>query len=107
MQDIFHPDLKDIDLATIFFALSDPIRLRIVRQIGNFNKEYTCAELQPDGIVKSTVSHHFKVLRESGIIYTRIEGTNRFVSLRHDELEARFPGLFTSIINITNADAAL
>lgn len=98
MQDIFHPDIKDIALPNIFSALSDPIRLRIVVQLGSMNGEYTCAELQPDGIAKSTISHHFKVLRESGIIRTRLEGTRRFVSLRKQDLEARFPGLLVTIL---------
>lgn len=98
MQEVFHPDFKDIDLSTIFFALSDPIRLRIVTQLGSSNREYTCAELQPDGISKSTISHHFKVLREAGIIRTRQEGTCRFVSLRDQEFETHFPGLLATII---------
>lgn len=99
MQEVFHPDFEDIDLSTIFFALSDPIRLRIVAQLGSSNREYTCAELQPDGISKSTISHHFKVLREAGIIRTRLEGTCRFVSLRGQEFETHFPGLLPTIIN--------
>ncbi len=107
MQEVFHPDFKDIDLSTIFFALSDPIRLRIVAQLGNSDREYTCAELQPDGISKSTISHHFKVLREAGIIRTRLEGTCRFVSLRGQEFETYFPGLLPTIIkNRTFSPAA-
>jgi DNA-binding transcriptional ArsR family regulator len=104
MQDIFHPDIKDIELPNVFSALSDPIRLRIVAQLGS-DGEHTCAELQPDGITKSTVSHHFKVLRESGIIRTRLEGTRRFVSLRKRDLDARFPGLLVTILALWGSSA--
>ena len=104
MQDIFHPDIKDISLTNVFSALSDPMRLRIVVQLGSMDEEYTCAELQPDGITKSTISHHFKVLRESGIIRTRLEGTRRFVSLRKQDLETRFPGLLTMIFALQSSN---
>jgi DNA-binding transcriptional ArsR family regulator len=54
-------------------------------------------------VAKSTLSHHFKVLREAGITYTRANGTHRLMSLRKDDLEDRFPGLLTSVLNATRA----
>ena len=52
--------------------------------------EQSCGALNIP-IAKSTLSHHFKVLRESGVMYTRLEGTQRFISIREDDLNARFP----------------
>ncbi|MGQ0518162.1 ArsR/SmtB family transcription factor, partial [Bacillus sp. D-CC] len=71
--------------------------------IGGEKMKYT--KLQKAGlnipIAKSTLSHHFKVLRESGVMYTRLEGTQRFISIREDDLNARFPGLLDVIIHAT------
>jgi DNA-binding transcriptional ArsR family regulator len=52
-------------------------------------------------VAKSTLSHHFKVLREAGITHTRANGTHRLMSLRKDDLEGRFPGLLSSVLNAT------
>jgi DNA-binding transcriptional ArsR family regulator len=49
------------------------------------------------------MSHHFKVLREAGLTYTRTDGTKRLMSMRHDELEARFPGLLNSVLHAAKA----
>lgn len=61
--------------------------------------EMTCGAF-PYNIAKSTLSHHFKVLREAGVINTRIEGTQRYICLRTEDLEARFPGLMQAILNV-------
>ena len=49
------------------------------------------------GLTKATRSHHFKVLREAGLTFTRLEGTARYVTLRRAELDARFPGLLDAV----------
>lgn len=85
-----------LDLATILHALSDPIRLRIVAQLADGN-EYTCGSFDLP-IAKSTCSHHFRVLREAGIVAQRIEGKCRFNRIRSDELEQRFPGLLNAVL---------
>ncbi|MBF8191447.1 helix-turn-helix transcriptional regulator [Nonomuraea sp. K274] len=90
------PDLDEIDVATILQALADPTRLRIVRLLDQV-EEATCTAL--DLPVKvSTVSHHVNILRHSGVVSTRIEGTSRPSRLRRDDLERRFPGLLSSIL---------
>ncbi|PYI51429.1 ArsR/SmtB family transcription factor [Paenibacillus flagellatus] len=96
MRTLFHPQMKDVQLSTVFYALSDPVRLGIVARLGREN-ELSCGGFGGDS-PKSTMSHHFKVLRESGVIRTRIEGTQRFISLRHEELEKRFPGLLRAVL---------
>ncbi|HDR4540095.1 TPA: helix-turn-helix transcriptional regulator, partial [Bacillus cereus] len=87
---------NDIRLTTVLDALSDQIRIQIVREIAK-RGEQSCGNVNIP-IPKSTLSHHYKVLRESGITYTRVEGTQRFNSLRTDDLNKRFPGLLDAIL---------
>jgi DNA-binding transcriptional ArsR family regulator len=96
-ESIFEPGREDLDLASVLAALSDPVRLDIIAELHR-RGEAICSTLVPD-IPKSTRSHHLKVLREAGITRTRIEGTERHVSLRYTCLEARFPGVLQSILN--------
>jgi len=55
-------------------------------------------------VSKSTLSHHFKVLREAGVTHTRVNGTHRYVSLRREELEDRFPGVLDSVLEASRAE---
>ncbi len=96
MRELFHPTAEQICLSTVLNALGEPTRLQIVKNLAN-QKETTCACCNID-LPKSALSHHFKVLRESGIINVRIEGKQRFMSIRYDELNSRFPGLLESVI---------
>ena len=77
-------------------ALSDPMRLRIVGELAS-GEERTCKSFDLP-IVKSTCTHHFKVLREAGVIRQRIAGTTRINSLRRDDLDSRFPGLLDAVL---------
>lgn len=96
MRALYHPGKEAISLTTVLYALSDPIRLRIVRNLAK-GEEEACAAFGIN-IPKSSLSHHFRVLRESGITRTRIEGTHRLVSLRREDLDALFPGLFDAVL---------
>ena len=96
MRELFHPSSDQLSLPTILNALSDPVRLRILHNLAG-QCETTCACCNID-LPKSALSHHFKVLREAGLIHVRIEGTQRFLSIRYDDLEQRFPGLLSTII---------
>ncbi|SRR5216683_3182635 len=96
MRSLYHPGKEDIRLATVLYALSDPIRLRIVQNLAE-GVEESCAAFGIT-IPKSSLSHHFRVLRESGVTHTRIEGTHRLVSLRREDLDVLFPGLFDAVL---------
>jgi len=97
MKTLYHPLSEQIKLSSVLYALSDPTRLGIVKNLAAHSGEYCCREFDVS-VAKSTMSHHFRVLRESGIIKVRIEGNQRFVSLRCEDLETRFPGLLKAII---------
>ena len=92
-----HPDCADIDLPVVLHALSDPMRLRIVAELAETGGERSCSSFNLP-IVKSTCTHHFRVLREAGVIRQRVVGTKRVNRLRRAELEDRFPGLLESIL---------
>ena len=98
------PDLDGVSLAAIMAALSDPVRVAIVRELA-CRGEATCGAFEV-GVSKATRSHHFKVLREAGLTRTRAEGTHRHVSLRREEIDARFPGLLGAVLAAAEREAA-
>jgi DNA-binding transcriptional ArsR family regulator len=91
-----HPAREDLELATVLHALSDPMRLRIVAGLA-VESDRTCKSFGLP-VTKSTCTHHFRVLREAGVIRQRLEGTTKLNSLRREDLEARFPGLLDSVL---------
>ncbi len=93
------PSLKKMPLSSIFDALSDPIRLDVI-QVLLRQDEGSCGACKGT-VSKSTMSHHFKVLREAGLIQKREEGTVHYLSLRHEEIEARVPGLLALLAKVT------
>jgi DNA-binding transcriptional ArsR family regulator len=93
----------EADIAAVLQALSDPVRLEIVRQLAA-SQELSCGQLEvPVG--KSTCSHHLKVLSTAGVIAEREEGVRKFMRLRRAELDRRFPGLLDSVLRGLNAPA--
>ena len=92
------PDLADLELVTVLHALGDPVRLEIVQALAG-GGERPCSDLHGvGGITVATLSHHLRVLREAGLTRTRVSGEHRFLSLRLGELEQRFPGMITSVL---------
>jgi DNA-binding transcriptional ArsR family regulator len=90
MKGSYCPNLKKMPLSVLFYALSDPVRIEII-QILLEQDEISCGKCK-SSLSKSTMSHHFKVLREAGLIQRREEGKVHFISLRKEEIEARLPG---------------
>lgn len=91
------PPTEQIELTSVLQALSDPLRLELVRELADCGVERTCGSFDLP-IAKSTATHHWRVLREAGVIVSREEGTKRFNRLRRDDLDERFPGLLESIL---------
>lgn len=91
------PDLAQLDVGVVLQALAEPARLQIVRSLRTAG-ESTCSALDVP-IKVSTVSHHMHILRESGIVSTRLAGTARPSRLRERELDERFPGLLSAVLD--------
>ena len=93
------PDLAGVDVLTVLEALSDPVRLDIVRQLAVCPEAsgVTCGKLELP-VSKSTGSHHLKILARAGLTLEREAGTSKYIRLRRDELEDRFPGLLESVL---------
>jgi DNA-binding transcriptional ArsR family regulator len=83
-------------LPSVLHALSDPARLEIVRRLAA-GSEWSCGRFEL-GLSKATLSHHFRVLREAGVLRTRPDGRKRLLSLREHDLNTRFPGLLQAVL---------
>jgi DNA-binding transcriptional ArsR family regulator len=92
-----HPSCDELELSAVLHALSDPARLAIVRWLAQ-GDECTCGAFDL-GLSKATLSHHFRVLREAGVVRTRPQGRTRMLSLRQDDLSERFPGLMDAVLS--------
>lgn len=103
MRSITHPETEQLVLETVLHALSDPVRLEIVRELG-CGGELSCGRLDVP-VSKSTLTHHLKVLRDAGLTRTRVEGVQRMVSLRGEDVEERFPGLLGCVLAHFDATA--
>lgn len=96
MKPFKHPAPDDFVLERILHALSDPVRLEIVQRLAQV-AEASCGDLD-GGRPKSSVSHHFRVLRDAGLVCTYAAGTTHMNSLRHEEMDRRFPGLLDAVL---------
>jgi DNA-binding transcriptional ArsR family regulator len=91
-----HPAVETLELPAVLHALSDPLRLHIVRDLSD-RGACNCGTFAVP-VAKSTLSHHLRVLREAGLTFTEPAGTQRVVSLRRTDLDARFPGLLDAVL---------
>jgi DNA-binding transcriptional ArsR family regulator len=97
-----HPARDELELTAVLHALSDPQRLRIVRTLAEDHAEdqepRSCGSFGLE-VTKSTCTHHFRILREAGVVEQRLQGTSKLNTLRRDDLEARFPGLLDAVLS--------
>jgi DNA-binding transcriptional ArsR family regulator len=94
-----HPDREQIRLEAVLHALSDPLRLQIVRELAaTGGGELACSQFVVP-VAKSTTTHHFRVLREAGVIRQIYRGTAKMNDLRRDDLDALFPGLLDALLS--------
>jgi DNA-binding transcriptional ArsR family regulator len=100
----FISTMIEMDLTTILQALGDPVRLTIVRELADGSTK-ACGSFGLD-VAPSTASHHFKVLREAGVIETTISGAERLQTLRRQVLDETFPGLLYSVLSPAASRAA-
>jgi DNA-binding transcriptional ArsR family regulator len=102
MRPLFHPAIEDVRPEAILHALADPSRAAIFAKIMQAGCVEACSALSAVGdrvIPKSSLSNHFKVLREAGLIRSERHGVEVRNRSRWAEVEARFPGLLAGIIN--------
>src|ERR1700722_13185975 len=94
---LLHPTRDELKITDVMHALSDPQRLRIVQCLAEDPTPRRCGSFDLC-VTKSTLTHHFRVLREAGVIHQQEEGTSRLNSLRRDDLDARSPGLLAGAL---------
>ncbi|MFC9847878.1 ArsR/SmtB family transcription factor [Streptomyces sp. NPDC060223] len=89
-----HPDLQEIDFQTVLRALSDPLRYQVIATLAREPEgtERTCTSFGLP-VSKSTRTHHFRILREAGLVQQVDRGNSRGAQLRRQDIEQRFPGL--------------
>ena len=101
MRPLFHPSIDDVPVEAILHALSDPERVAIFARIAGNGCAPTCSAFANIGdrvIPKSSLSHHFKLLREAGLIRSERQGVEVRNTSRCTEVDARFPGLISAIL---------
>jgi DNA-binding transcriptional ArsR family regulator len=102
MRPLFHPPIEAVTVEGILHALSDPVRVAIFTNLATSDCAYNCStflNVTEKKIPKSTLSHHFKALREAGLIRAERRGVEMHNISRCSEIETRFPGLLNAIIN--------
>src|SRR5471030_1153711 len=99
-----HPEREQIRLENVLTALGNPLRLAVVRALAK-GGEHPCGTLL-QGLSKSTLTHHWRVLRDSGVIWQRPDGRANLLSLRREDIDARSPGLLDSLLNAIESDAS-
>ncbi|MBS1879952.1 MAG: helix-turn-helix transcriptional regulator [Actinobacteria bacterium] len=88
----------ELDLSLVLHALSDPQRRTIVRELAASEEPLPCGTIELE-VGKSTRTHHFRVLREAGLIEQQRDGTRKLTSLRREAIEVAFPGLLDAVLN--------
>ena len=100
MAQFVHPARDDITLAGVLAALADPMRLRIVKSLIAQKDCMSCTEAAPcPDMAKSTLSNHFRILREAGLVRTSKQSVQHRNVLREDDINARFPKLLKTILS--------
>lgn len=99
MTDFPSPDMSEVELVDVLRALSDPVRLQIVHRLGDGMPCPKTPQVWGDlNLSKSTMSHHFRTLREAGVTRTVVHGRTHTIQLRREELDEKFPGLIEAIL---------
>jgi DNA-binding transcriptional ArsR family regulator len=108
MRPLFHPSIKDVTVEGILHALSDPVRVAIFAQIVASACSQNCSnflKIREKDIPKSTLSQHFKILRDAGLIRSERRGVEMQNTTRCSEIDTRFPGLIAAIVQAHNVQS--
>lgn len=102
MRPLVHPAIDDVTVEAILHALSDPVRVAIYAQLASSSGSTMCSrflQVSDRRIPKSTLSQHFRALREAGLVRSERHGVQMRNVSRCAEIEERFPGLIAAILN--------
>lgn len=102
---IIHPAIEDIELPAVLYALADPVRLGIIKRLAAAGCGMNCADAAPNDLPRSTLSHHYQILREAGLIRSERRGTEVINTVRCTELEKRFPGVVSAVLKASERSA--
>jgi DNA-binding transcriptional ArsR family regulator len=108
MRPLIHPAIKDISVEGILHALSDPVRVAIYAELAGSGCATMCSNflrVRDRNIPKSTLSLHFRALREAGLVRSERHGVEMRNTSRCAEIEQRFPGLISAILNAHGVQA--
>jgi DNA-binding transcriptional ArsR family regulator len=109
VRPLFHPSIEDVTVEAILHALSDPVRVAIYANIVGSGCSQNCSNflrVSEKNIPKSTLSQHFKALREAGLIRGERRGVEMHNTSRCSEIERRFPGLIAAIVRAHQIQSA-
>lgn len=109
MKPLFHPSLKDVTVEGILHALADPTRVAIYTDIMGSECSQSCSKflmVSNKAVPKSTLSQHFRALREAGLIRSERRGVEMHNTSRCAEIEKRFPGLIPAIVAAHNVESS-
>jgi DNA-binding transcriptional ArsR family regulator len=109
MRPLIHPAIEDVTVEGILHALSDPVRAAIYAQLAGANCTTICSnflQISDRSIPKSTLSQHFRMLRETGLVRSQRQGVEMHNTSRCAEIEQRFPGLLAAILRAHSIQAA-
>lgn len=105
MRQFVHPAKEDITLTGILGALADPMRLRILHSLMEEDGCQSCSEAAPcPNMAKSTLSHHFRILRDAGLIRTTKRGIENRNEVREKEINDMFPGLLKTVLKLSDKE---
>ncbi|GAA2284597.1 metalloregulator ArsR/SmtB family transcription factor [Nonomuraea roseoviolacea subsp. roseoviolacea] len=100
------PARESLTLATVLHALSDPVRLELVRR-ARVTPDSTCAVLAEGmDVPMSTLTNHFRIMREAGVVSMAVDGRHRRIRVRADDLRDRLPGLLDLVLRLAETDQA-
>jgi len=103
-RSVEHPALEKVTLQQLLEALVDPVRRAVVGQLARAESDLSCGTFDVQ-VARSTLTHHFNVLREAGVIRQYYVGTTKMNALRTAEMEQRFPGVLSALVTAAAAEA--
>src|SRR6478736_8229982 len=102
MRPLYHPHPDELTVQGVLYALSDPVRVRIFMKLLSADCTKNCAtfmNVSSTPLPKSTLSQHFKILREAGLIRSERRGVELQSRVRCEELAAKFGEMIKAILD--------